>query len=935
MKQHSCSKKYSRKLLRIREGVKDDDVNVHWLKLQLETIRRCNEDSEKIYLEICNITPREQRDEHTAEYYRCEELFNSLYITIQTKLDEWKNAEANQALLSVNAAPFHPQPPMAVNSSAPHLQVPLPTFDGNLENWYAFKCMFQTTMRRYPNESPAIKLYHLKNSLIGNAAGKIDQDGINNNNYDAAWKMLEDTYEDERLIIDTHIDALLSLPKMTGESGEELRKLIDTCSKHVDALNNRDLPVDGLAEMILVNLVAKRLDKDTRKLWESQLPKEELPSFSLMLNFLRERSRILQKVKGYSEQQPITGTAKQRGKLEQKNMTAKNFVQTSKESCFSCNGKHSIYKCNVFKALGVNERYGKVKQAGLCFNCLRRGHRTVDCKSVQSFKACGRKHHSLLHEEKIPRSKKPEIPLPEQLASECKDTTESSAQEPRSVNCAQATITKRQVLLSTAEILVCGSGNTSWPCRALLDSGSDSNIITEVFARKLNIPMTSINLPISGLNNAETIVKHKINTKIRSRVNSFDALLEFLVVSKITTSLPIVELNIQTWSIPAGIDLADPSFNVPDEIQMIIGAELFFDLIKEGRMRLGNAIPTLIDTHFGWIVSGTVPTNIQKRSQTCQLNLCNEELNRTLTKFWELETCREAPARTATEQAVEDYFKRTVIRSDNGRYIVRLPFNNMKSQLGDSLATAQRRFDKLLRTFIDDEKRSRYTGFMTEYLALGHMVEVEDRPVDGYFLPHHAVYKESSSTTKIRVVFDASAKTSTGISLNDALEVGPTVQSDLISIILRFRSHQVVLTADIPKMHRQVQIHDDDRKYQRIVRLNSERNAAIFELTTVTYGCSSAPYLATRVLLQLATDEGHELPLASRVIEQDSYIDDFLTGGKTPADVIAIYEQLTEMLKRGCFGMHKFCSNSDIVRRHIPTSGSADELRECGYKQYN
>ncbi|XP_058446018.1 uncharacterized protein LOC131427111 [Malaya genurostris] len=905
------------KLLRIHEGVNENNVNVHWLNLQLETIRRCNEDSEKIYLEICNLTPRDHRDEHTAEYLRCEELFSSLYVSIQTKLEEKKNAEANQARMTTNVASLNPA--IVANSSAPHLQVPLPTFDGNLENWYSFKCMFQTIMRRYPNESPAIKLYHLKNSLIGNAAGKIDQDVINNNNYEAAWKMLEDTYEDERVIIDTHIEALLNLPKLTCESGEELRKLIDTCSKNVDALNNRNLPVNGLAEMMLVNLVAKRLDKETRKLWESQLPKEELPSFLLMIDFLRERCRVLQKVQNYSESRSSTGASKQRGKTEQKSITAKNFVQTSKESCFNCSGEHSIYKCDAFKDLGVAERYNKVKQSGLCFNCLRRGHRTVDCKSEQSCKVCRRKHHSLLHEEKAPIPKQSEVSVVDQPTSDSKGTQESSTKETRLVNCTQSKPIMRQVMLSTAEVLVSGFGNSYWPCRALLDSGSDSNIISEVFAKKLNIPMDRINLPISGLNNAQTMVKHMIHTKIRSRDSNFGAALDFLVVPKIT-HLPIMECNIQSWPISTDIHLADPFFNVPNEIQMIIGAELFFDLIKEGRIRLGNQMPTLIETRLGWVVSGCVPNVISNSSQkNCHMNVSNEELNRSLTKFWELEKCVEASPLTAAEIAVEDYFVRTVQRSDSGRYIVRLPFNKAKGQLGDSKAAAQYRFNKLLRTFVNNDKRTRYTAFMAEYFALGHMIELKDNPDEGYFLPHHAIYKESSSTTKIRVVFDASAKTTTGVSLNDALEVGPTVQSDLISIIMRFCSHQIVLTADIPKMYRQVQIHEDDRKYQRVLWLNEEHKQTVFELSTVTYGCSSAPYLATRVLVQLATDEANDFPIASNVIKYDSYIDDFLTGGSTSNEVIEIYEQLSGILQRGGFGVHKFCSNSDIVRNHIPS----------------
>ena len=93
---------------------------------------------------------------------------------------------------------------------------------------------------------------------------------------------------------------------------------------------------------------------------------------------------------------------------------------------------------------------------------------------------------------------------------------------------------KQQVLLSTEEVLVTGAGNISLPCRVLLDSGSDSNLISEPFAKRLKLTLKNINLPISGLYKAETLAKYKTSTKICSRVNSFNAMLEFLVVPTIT-----------------------------------------------------------------------------------------------------------------------------------------------------------------------------------------------------------------------------------------------------------------------------------------------------------------------------------------------------------------------------------------------------------------
>ena len=100
---------------------------------------------------------------------------------------------------------------------------------------------------------------------------------------------------------------------------------------------------------------------------------------------------------------------------------------------------------------------------------------------------------------------------------------------------------------------------------------------------------------------------------------------------------------------------------------------------------------------------------------------------------------------------------------------------------------------------------------MDEYLSLGHMqimLEEGDSLYDNtldkliFFLPHHAVFKESSITTKTQVVFDTPAKDTTCVSLNDMLMVGPTIQQDLISIVLKFRMHVYAMTADISKMYR-------------------------------------------------------------------------------------------------------------------------------------
>ncbi|XP_075223912.1 uncharacterized protein LOC142325765 [Lycorma delicatula] len=162
-----------------------------------------------------------------------------------------------------------------------------------------------------------------------------------------------------------------------------------------------------------------------------------------------------------------------------------------------------------------------------------------------------------------------------------------------------------------------------------------------------------------------------------------------------------------------------------------------------------------------------------------------------------------------------------------------------------------------------------YDEFLNEYLENDEMGPVtEDRePETTYYLPHHPIIKESSSTTRLRVVFDASAKTSNNNSLNDVLMTGPTIQRDLQAILLSFRTHSYVFTADIKQMYRKILIDKSQRDFQRIVWRNDLTDKIdTYRLKTVTYGTASAPFLAIRCLFQLAEEGKNLCPKASKSI---------------------------------------------------------------------
>jgi hypothetical protein len=198
--------------------------------------------------------------------------------------------------------------------------------------------------------------------------------------------------------------------------------------------------------------------------------------------------------------------------------------------------------------------------------------------------------------------------------------------------------------------------------------------------------------------------------------------------------------------------------------------------------------------------------------------------------------------------------------------------------------------------------KKEYSHFMQEYLQLEHMHLATFETtgvVPAYYMPHHAV-KATSSTTRTRVVFDALCKTDTGISLNDSLMIGPTLQQDLVSILLKFRIWQYVLTADVAKMYRQVLVDESQRCLQRILwRDSDEEEIKIFELATVTYGTASASFLAIRALQEIAKLEQHNMPTGAARILTDFYVDDLLTGANTIQDLISIRNEVNAIRQGG------------------------------------
>ena len=170
----------------------------------------------------------------------------------------------------------------------------------------------------------------------------------------------------------------------------------------------------------------------------------------------------------------------------------------------------------------------------------------------------------------------------------------------------------------------------------------------------------------------------------------------------------------------------------------------------------------------------------------------------------------------------------------------------------------------------------------------------------------HAVKKESSKTTKIRAVFDASAKSSTGVSLNDTLLVGPTIHPPLLDALLCFCLHHMALVADVSRMYCAIELTKLDRDLHQFVwRRNPKDPLLDYHMSQVTFSVSASLFAANMSIKQSAIDFAMDYPLAIDAVNRAFYVDDRLTGADSTEEAIELQRQLQDLFSRGGFLLHK------------------------------
>jgi len=295
--------------------------------------------------------------------------------------------------------------------------------------------------------------------------------------------------------------------------------------------------------------------------------------------------------------------------------------------------------------------------------------------------------------------------------------------------------------LATAVVIVKVRQGNYHKCRAVLDSGSQVNFISKKFQNVLNLPSIHVMLPVSGIGSSRIQSTTKIEVQVSSGITQFTLNISCYVLPSIIDTLSSHRRSLSCLGISDEVisHLADPHFDKPGPVYMLIGAGIFFDLLESDKINLETGNLILQNTKLGWIMTGEFSAN-------CLLSVgtsLEDNFNSTRNSNESFGSKSKINKRCLEEQLVVKHFEEIVSRRADGRFVVCLPVKVEIDQLGNSLIMATSRFLNLERRLSRDKKLlEEYVKFMTEYREMGHMERIiEEKPLVSriFYLPHHAV----------------------------------------------------------------------------------------------------------------------------------------------------------------------------------------------------
>ena len=861
--------------------------------------------------------------------------------------------------------------------TANHRLKPLkvPTYDGDKTKFEEFWGLFQSLVDQ-SKEPVNLKMARLRQSLTGTALESIRGLGVSEPEYKEAKEILETKFGGQRRQLRAYMDQLEKMAQLRSNDVHAFERFADLVRISVVKLQAEGR--DGeLGEGTLHSLLVKKLGEsqvENYSRWLSEQNRER--SVVSLKDWLKEEVRIrveaVEMAHGLESKVRSDSTVL-RNKVPERNKTrtfwtasdtSSRFQEQSdwrklsnrKPPCACCGSVyHGVWACRQFLQKSYDDRWQLAKEKHLCFRCLAGDHQGRDCRrsSQCQINGCRGNHHRLLHED-LPISSRQMAAVPTQPAVEENSNPQHCAREgvdiptARAMTTCNARCSSEAYSLRTIPVWVKARGK-KLKVNAILDDASNESFLNEEVAGFLGLREPYHTVKVHVLNNSvETFQAMPLTIEIEGVSGQFNKKICVKTCPRNVTGGYKVEdwrVNQGRWPHLSQCDFPSPAKD--GLVDLLIGvdnADLHYSF-ADVRGRAGEPVARL--GPLGWTCIGCPDSREESRSRSHIIRtlLSREagsgygvgvccELDHTLKRFWEVENCgteaRDHIVCTDEEKAALQKVSNSV-HYDDGRYRIAVPWKEQRPQLPNNRQVAVSRLQSTERKLKKNEfVEKEYQETIAAYVEKGYLRKVprtEDPPPEVWYLPHFPIVRMNKSTTKVRIVFDCSAKCN-GISLNDVISVGPKLQRELFDVLLRFRRNPVALVCDIKEMYLQIEIEPKDRPLFRILWRNNrtDQDPEEYEFSRVVFGKNSAPMEAQFIAQENARRHRTTYPLAADTVLKSTYMDDSLDSVENDDMGVNLYHQLKALWEKAGMHARKWVSNSERVIAATPIEDRATEV---------
>ena len=923
--------------------------------------------------EICQHCPTDDLiDKYQAELNNASEKFIVYKKELVEAINKIEEESAPSVVTEASTAPSTtsraldiPLPPMA-----------LPEFHGDAAKFQHFLNKFEVTLQDQTISNQK-RLQYLASCLKGKAAAVIQHLDIIGDNYDVALRLLKTKYENKRKVVFSQIERLLAISP--AQSAHDIETVYDQINGIYHGLKSQDSPVENSSSLFIYTMLHK-LDEETRSDYIKHMGKKLTTATDFLDFLQAKVETLddphlqrTQKPFPYKQSQPAPpqkpfNQYKPYNQRQPQPAPKPSTSGSSAPKCPACDKLHLANSCQQFNKLDINGRRNLIRSKGLCFNCMQPGHSVSQCTSHHCFK-CNVKHHTLLHlnpttafcNESQEDDFMPTVMVPvldvngvtHKVRAVLDSGSTANLLSSKAVNQLQlpmkksaynlATLTDNKPVRRTVSITIAVPGEPFSIQAGVVETILPHNVPQVSLPDQLlhhlkNLHLADANfnspLPVDLLLSAKVFF-HLLNS---ARVDgpdgapgARDTKLGYIITpsgfhtspdsgssrtspnhgskagSSHHTTASMVTLTLPKPSVLASDHSYQPPTKTPN-----VNPSHPVAVLPTRAMPGSDRLTVPSEAIHSRVMSPDSPPSPAMEPLANQESLPSDKAFKQL---WALENPPVATHLSQEENQCEEIFNSTTTRNPDGSFCVKLPMSD--KPIADTRQLAYCRLQSLEKKFAKDpELHEAYSNQLQEYLDLDHMEAAPPTTKPTYFLPHHAVWKPGSTTTKMRIVFDGSASSGDrGVSLNAAMMNGPKQQEDLWQILTRFRRHVYGLTADISQMYRQIHLNNLQWDLHRVLwRANIQEPVQEFRLKRLTFGTKAAPFLATRVLRQLADDTEPTDPRSAEVVKNDFYMDDLMSGTDTVLEAMQLHTRLQAVLASGGFHLTKWASNCPAIR---------------------